>query len=256
MAISSTYEIHTRRWEECSQTCPRDLLAKKSVLTLIFFANIGALSYLFYYLSSHYSIPSEALFVAPFVSGVLAALVLLRLPTCGINSRNYSNLTNPALVLGQVIAALLFFPVVILKNYFDLNDYSDPYEVHKIKIELLENDFSEIIQNYSPRIDNLRRYGLLTEDIANDFIQYCTKYKQPIEDYLILVEEHPEIEGTEKIPQALQITLSDARASWAGIKEKLDLPEPELPIPSFSLCQRLHHSFARLFPNERSLKED
>lgn len=249
----SINERNNVRWLNASDTCERDVMIKKMAVAILFLMNISALGYTFYYISCCYSIASEALVVTPFITGILAALMLLKLPTCGVTGDNYKNLTNPVLILGHIIATCLFFPVVLLKNYLDFNNYSDPYVVHKVRRDLLEQPFSFVLENYSGKIANLGKYGLLQEELVEEFTNLCITYSQTVENYRLLLNEYPEIEETELLPSDLKNDLEQAEEEWQKFKLKLALPDPSLPSPTFSWWQRTSYSFGKLFPDDEEV---
>ena len=234
-------------WNERAPNCTTDLRIKKFVYALICLMNLAGIVGLLTYITMNYPIPSieGAYFLTPFIGGVIAALLLLKIPTYGINHMTYKNLTNLPLLVSEGIALLFFGPTVLARNAIDWNDYADPYESARIKREIGELPFEEVIVKYGPRISNLEKYGYISKDQAETFKELYENNKEHLKAYEILCRD-PEVKKRRTLPPDLIQALDAAGQTWNMFKQNLRLPEPALRMPTITCWDRLpSFSYAR-----------
>jgi hypothetical protein len=228
-------------WNEKAPICTRDQRIKKVAYTILCLMNLAGIIGLLTYITMHYPIPSieGAYFLTPFIGGVIAALLLLKIPTYGVNHMTYKNLTNLPLIISECLALLFFGPTVVMKNYLDWNDYADPYEAARIKREIETLPFEEALSKYGPRVSNLERYGYITLQQATEFQALYQTYKTDLKAYEILVRKNPEIKENRHLPQVLEARLTAGRTAWNDFKGGLALPRPDPVEPKVTCCDWL-----------------
>ncbi len=94
-------------WELKSPKAQRDLVIKKIAIAIILIINLGGIAFGLYHLTLHYTIPTQALIVSPFIVGVLGAIAYLKIPSFGITKSNYTHIVTLPLSLQGFL--LIFF---------------------------------------------------------------------------------------------------------------------------------------------------
>ncbi len=122
-------------------------------------------------------IPNEALLVSPFVGGVLAALISLKLTTWGVTPTNYQSYSNPLSLMGRGLTMALFGPLLYLKYKIDWTDYSDPYVANGVSHDLGTKSLEEITLRYGSSISSLRRAGIVKPNEARRLKKLVKEYK-------------------------------------------------------------------------------
>lgn len=243
-------------WNERAPKCATDLRIKKFVYSLICLMNLSGIVGLLTYITMNYPIPSieGAYFLTPFIGGVIAALLLLKIPTYGINHMTYRNLTNLPLLVSEGIALLFFGPTVLARNAIDWNDYADPYEAARIKREIEELPLEEAIAKYGPRVSNLEKYGYISREQAETFKELYENNKEHLKAYEILCRD-PEVKKRRSLPLELIQALDDAKTTWDLLKGGLRLPEPELRMPTITCWDRFPSFYYARGANEEVSEE-
>lgn len=236
-SLSSQYTPNAR-WERKSTVSKGDLLIKKVAIFLIWLINMGAICSFFYYLTIYCHIPDKAFFIAPFVSGVLTAMAFLKLPTGGISNGNYRDLTNPALMLGQIATVALFGPTVIMRNYCDWNDYADQQTALEIIKDLKEKPFIVAVETYGKNLSNLSKYGIVSKADREKMEEIYNKYKKDIETYQLLVRRDPKIKESGEYAADLKTKLQEGQEQWALCISAVSWPTLTHIIPKFSYLER------------------
>lgn len=219
-------------WEERRSSALRDLIIKKVFLNTIFLLNAAGLGIAIYCIVSYCPIPSKALITAPIVGGVVAAIVFLRLPLCGITRRiRYKDISNPAHQLGKVLTILFFGPWLLLKNNIDEMPYHDPDLARVISRELREGTFEKVSEKYGDNFRNLFRYGYIQGippkdliDLHDEFVPIARGFKHTEKTYILNNNEADEHHILSKKKKEIEDI-------WENIKNRFteDLPFPLAP---------------------------
>lgn len=170
---------NTESWEVKNSLCKKDLILKRLALGTIVAVNIAIIAASAFALLTFgaHVIPSVALVSSPFIAGVIWGLADLGIKIGKVNNYNYSNFSNPQLMLGQVVAYTLFLPVTLLEKYFDWTAYHNPEKANKISCDLKYKDLKVLTKKYSTRTQNLGKYGFVSEEQAAKMEKIFKEYK-------------------------------------------------------------------------------
>lgn len=164
-------------WELNIPKNQRDLIIKKIAVGLIGALNLAMLGGAVYFIITYCPISTQALLISPFIVGVLGALAYLKFPTCGINSMNYTQYSNPAVILGKVITYVFFGPYMYASKKCDWTAYHDPIVANKIAHDLDTNSFESLAEEYGKHFDNFAKYGMIPPEYKDALLNLYQEYK-------------------------------------------------------------------------------
>lgn len=232
-------------YEKSVSKCTRDLVIKKMALSIIILLNVAALGAIFTYITLYCPIPERPLLISTFVVGVLGALVSLKVPTLGVTGGNYTQFTNPVSLLGRAATLILFGPVLLVIKKIDWTNYADPYVANQVSEELSRLSFKELSPLYGPRIENLKKYGFISQEKAQklkDLHEHYQKHKKAHDLFLThsknFLKEITDDKAENLFLQNLDKTkesLEDIESDWLQLKHQIipSLPRPETNIPDY-----------------------
>lgn len=239
-------------WELKSPKAQRDLIIKKIAIAIILMANLAGIATGIYFLTLHFTIPTQALIASPFIVGVLGAIAYLKIPTLGVTKDNYTQYSNPALVIGKILAYLFLGPVTLFAKNTDFYPYHDPYFAERVSQELSKEKFDFVAKKYGPHFDHLVDYGFIPENYRDDLLSIYREYK-PVRRGLDFYEK--EYGKAKKFPhikwRGQPGELKDAEDQilnrWNLLKGNFQkyLPHPEQPKKEFSSLFK--YKFAQFF---------
>jgi hypothetical protein len=215
-------------WNASSSKCTVHLVIKKIAISIIFTANLAALGTAMAYIVMYCPIPAQVATVAPLVTGVLGALIYLKVPLLGINNNNYYDYTEPSIFLGRVITMILFAPLIVAIKNIDWINYRDPFVANRVSNELSDWKWDQVADKYGKKIGNLKRYGFLGQKDA-ETMRVMYKNYQPVKkvkDFL----------GSEQLSldSDLKMKIATVESDWVNLKNQINLPRPQYQLPDFT----------------------
>jgi len=236
-------DLSTNYWELNAPDSRRDLIIKKVVVGLIALINFAALGAALYFIIAYCPISTQALLISPFIVGVLGALVYLKFPTLGINSMNYSQYSNPAIMLGKGITYLFFGPYMYATKKCDWTPYHDPHVANKIANAINTNSFEDLAKEYGKHFDNFAKYGMIPPEHKEELLAIHAAYK-PIRKALKYYEKK-DLKWHERV-----VNLNSEKAGierrWENLRREI---RPHLhfpPIPEYDFNGRLTPTCLRM----------
>jgi hypothetical protein len=226
-------ELPTNYWELNAPKSQRDLMIKKLAIAIIAALNLAVLAGALYFIITYCPMPTEALLVSPFIVGILGALAYLKFPTCGINSLNYSQYSNPATIAGKTLTYIFFGPYMYAAKKCDWTVYHDPRVANKIAKDLETKSFEYLAKEYGKHFANFAEYGMIHPEFKQELLNLYHNYK-PIKKALKYYESKG-LEWHSRV-ETLTVRKNGIESRWEVLREKimLRLVFPEIPEPDFS----------------------
>lgn len=225
-------ELPTNYWELNAPKSQRDLIIKKLAIAIIAALNLAVLAGALYFIITYCPMPTEALLVSPFIVGILGALAYLKFPTCGINSMNYSQYSNPATIAGKTLTYIFFGPYMFAAKKCDWTAYHDPCVANKIAKDLETKPFEYLAKEYGKHFANFSEYGMIPPQFKQDLVNLYSNYR-PIKKAL----KYYKSKGLEWLPRVETLTnrKNKIEKDWEVLRERI-LPYlvfPEIPEQDF-----------------------
>lgn len=240
-------------WQQRSPQCHYDLRIKKILFTILCLINIAAIAGLLAYLTMNHTIPplDGAYTLLPFVGGIIAAIVLLKIATFFDYHLKYRILSNVPLLLYEIVALLLVGPSKLTYLATDWTEYHDRREANQISHDLETKKFEESMYLWGPRIDKLEKYGYLTEDNASALKALYQKNREYVEEYHDTIADAKYKNKAPQLALAVITNLQSANNEWNLLKAQITLPKFNVPRLKRSFCDRLLSFFATSTRTER-----
>lgn len=245
--VTKRTDLPNNYWELNKSIARRDLIIKKIALVVIALINFAILGAVLYAIIAYCPLPAEALLVSPFIFGVLGALVYLKFPTLGVDQKNYSQFTNPTILLGKMLTYLFFGPYMFTLDYCDLTAYHDPYVANKISNDFRERSFEKLEEKYGDRFSNIIKYGIILPTFKDELLEIKKDYRPIKQDWSYYKEQGG---GCKNYESKLKQQKADIERRWQELQEKMKC-YPELSPPTYdftSLSTRAWYQLHTIAP--------